>query len=505
MAGVIERVLKKFGYIRPPERNGAGRNYASAQMSRLTSSWGTRPTSMNQDLYRDRRILVARSRILKRDNEYAKQFVAMVKANVVGPNGLSLQVQALRDDGTLDEFDSTALENAFADFSKIGNFEVTGKLSRCDFEQLWVETLATDGETLVRRIQKRGAYNYQLQMLDPLLIDDSYNVDLAGDVKIRMGVEINGWGQVLAIHMLPNNANDIHGSGVASWGGAPRVRIPAAEIWHDFICEQTGQLRGAPWMATPALTMNMLGGYEEAALVAARTGAANVGFFKQNEYAPDKPSEAMADGKDGNDDFVVDAEPGTFRTLPLGLELQNFNPDYPHAMFGSFVKQCLRRVSAGLPGSTYTALSGDMESVNYSSARIDLLRERETWKRLQNFMIERLAARVYSEWLPFALLSGKALSAKGQPLPFSKLKKFDAALWQGVRWPWVDPQKEVGAQIEAINNGLTSRGRVIREQGGDPEEIWRELEKENARLKNILPPPPPAKPGSGIPPGEPNA
>ena len=494
MAGVIERVLKKFGYIRP-----AARTYASAQMSRLTSSWGTHPTSINQDLYRDRRILVARSRILKRDNEYAKQFVAMAKSNVVGPSGLSLQVQALRDDGTLDEFDSTALENAFADFSKIGNFEVTGKLSRCDFERLWIETLATDGETLVRRITKRGAYNYQLQMLDPLLIDDSYNVDLTADVKIRMGVEVNGWGQVLAIHMLPNNANDIHGSGVGSWAGSQRVRIPASEIWHDFICEQTGQLRGAPWMATTALTMNMLGGYEEAALTAARVGAANVGFFKQTEDAPGDPNAAMADGKDGNEDFVVDAEPGTFRTLPLGLELQNFNPDYPHAMFGAFVKQCLRRVSAGLPGSTYTALSGDMESVNYSSARIDLLRERETWKSLQNFEIERLAARIYSEWLPLALISGKVVSSKGQPLPFSKLKKFDAALWQGVRWPWVDPMKEVGANIEAINNGLTSRGRVIREQGGDPEEIWKELEKEKLRLKDVLPAPPPVKASGVVP------
>jgi hypothetical protein len=28
---------------------------------------------------------------------------------------------------------------------------------------------------------------------------------------------------------------------------------------------------------------------------------------------------------------------------------------------------------------------------------------------------------------------------------------------------------------------------VIREQGGDPEEIWLELEKENARLKGVLP------------------
>lgn len=467
-------------------RAGVKRAYAAAQMTRLTSSWTTQASNVNQDLYRDRRVLVARSRELKRNNDYARQFITLIKSNVPGSQGMGLQVQALREDGSIDEFDSSALEDAFARFSQLGNFDVTGRHSRADFERLWIETLATDGEVVVRRVAKRGAFNYQLQLLDPLLIDDQYNTDLANGRKIRMGVEFDGWGVVSALHMLPERVNDVTGNG--NWGGQNRIRVPSTEIWHDFITEAVGQLRGVPWMATSALAMNMLGGYEEAAVIAARVGAAKMGFFKANEDAPaaPEPAQALADDTDAAGNFIQEADPGVFSVLPQGYDFQAFDPDYPHQMYGQFVKQCLRRISAGLVGTTYTSLSGDMESVNYSSARVDLIRERETWKSLQTFMIERLNARIYSEWLPLALLSGQVVDKTGKPLPFSRLKKFDAAIFQGARWPWVDPEKEIKGAVEAINNGLTSRGRVIREMGGDPEEIWKELEKEEKRLKGLL-------------------
>lgn len=472
-------------------RAGFQRGFTSAQVSRLTHSWTTMPAHINQDLFRERRILVARSRDLRHNNDYGKRFIGMVRDNVIGAHGMRLKVEALRDDGTRDEPDSVACEAWFKQFSKLGNFDVTGKLSRRDFEALWIETLATDGETLVRRVIGRGKFGYQLQMLDPLLIDDSYNVDLGDGIKIRMGVEFDAWRAVRALHLLPETVNDIHGAGVM-WASGNRVRIPIEECWHDFITEQANQLRGLPWMTTAGMALNMLGGFEEGAVVNARAGAAKMGFFQPTEDAPQpdplktdgtphEPAAALADGVDA-DGFITEAEPGTFGVIPFGYEFKEYDPQYPHEMYASFVKACLRRVSAGLPGSTYTALSGDSEAVNYSSGRIDLIREREVWKSLQQFVIERLTSRVYSEALPYALLGGHIKGANGKPLPFSKLAKYDSATWQGVRWPWVDMEKEIKAQNAAVEGGLASRASFIRERGDDPEQVWRELEEEDRRL-----------------------
>lgn len=473
---------------------GRRRAFNAAQQTRLTSSWGTTPSNINQLLHRDRRILVARSRDLKINNEYAKQFITLMKSNVPGASGFTVSVQCLRENGEIDELDSAACEKAYAQQSQLGYFDATGKLSRTDAERLYVETLATDGEVLIRRLKGRGPHGYQLQFLDSLLLDDTYNKDLDGNKKIRMGVEMDAFGKPLAYHLLPERINDINSLGV-TWAGGERVRVSADEIWHDFVVENVGQVRGIPWLATSAMAMNMLEGYEEAAVIAARGGAAKMGFFVTNEDAPVStagPAEALADSQDENGNFITEAEPGSMTVLPHGYDFKSFDPDYPHAMFGEFVSQCLRRVSAGLPGASYTALSGDLRGASYSGLRVDFLRDRETWKGIQQFVCERFVSRSYSEWLPYALLGGHIVGANGRPLPFSKLYKYDSAYCQGARWPWVDMEKEARANALMVAEGFTSRGRVIREQGGDPERIWKELEKENKRLKGILPEPKPA-------------
>ncbi len=45
--------------------------------------------------------------------------------------------------------------------------------------------------------------------------------------------------------------------------------------------------------------------------------------------------------------------------------------------------------------------------------------------------------------------------------------------WQGPRWSWVDPQKDIRAEIEAKDNLLASPSEIIRKQGRDPETVWR--------------------------------
>jgi lambda family phage portal protein len=166
--------------------------------------------------------------------------------------------------------------------------------------------------------------------------------------------------------------------------------------------------------------------------------------------------------------------------LPEGYDFKPFESDYPHTNYGDFVKAALRGVAAGL-GVAYHNLANDLEGVNFSSSRAGILEERELWKLLQEWFIEELCAPVYTDWLRHALDYTNTLD----PLPANKFDKFNSAVWQGRRWAWVDPTKDIEASVTAITNGLKSRGDVIREQGRDPEDVWIELEAEQARLKNL--------------------
>lgn len=458
----------------------ARRGFEAAKIGRLNAGWTTEDLTLNHNVIRDLRILRARSRQMARDNDYAKHFLRMCKTNIVGHAGAQLQVHALGNDGKIDEADSSLLEGLFSEFSRPGNFEVTGKLSRADCERLMVETVARDGEMLIEEIWGRGPFGYQLRMLDPALLDFALNRDLDGDRKIRMGVELDALRRPVAYHLMSQDANDpITGT----YMGSKHVRVPAEAIIHAFLVEDVDQIRGVPWMHTILNRTNQLHGFEEAAVVAARVGASKMGFFKSpdGDLSPlAGGEEATGEGDGGQGELIEDAEPGHFSHLPPGFDFVGFTPDYPHAHYGVFVKSCLRGIAAGL-GVSYNNLANDLEGVNYSSMRAGTIEERELWKALQGWLIGQVHFRVYANWLKGGLTTGRI------PLPASKYAKFNAPVWQGRRWPWVDPKNDVDTKIAEIGAGLTSRSRVMREQGVDPEEVWRELEAEKKRLADILP------------------
>jgi len=87
-----------------------------------------------------------------------------------------------------------------------------------------------------------------------------------------MGVEIDDWQRPVA-YWFSSAEGDYY------YAGRRYTRIPAAEIIHAYLPFRAGAWRGVPWNATALVRLHMLDGYEDAALVNARAGANNVGFF----------------------------------------------------------------------------------------------------------------------------------------------------------------------------------------------------------------------------------
>ena len=448
------------------------RRFDAAKMGRLTTGWSTTPNHINRDLYTDLRAMRSRARDLAQNNDYVKRFLGLVKNNVVGAVGPGFQVQALRDDGTIDQVDSTRLERGFTDWCRPGHCDVTGRYGWVDLLNLLMETCARDGEVLVRHVTGRGKYAYQLQLIDVELLDESYNETLRDGRKVRMGVEYDAFGMPTAYYLTQADSTD-----PIYYGGArgPRVRVPAEEIDLLFVPQQIGQLRGVTWLHTAMLRLHHLGGFEESAVVAARAGAAKMGFYTQDVEGSATGGPAGED--DGRGNTLSEFEPGTFEKLPAGWDFKAFDPQYPHAHYGDFIRSTLRGVAAGL-GVSYTSLSNDLENVNYSSIRAGVLEEREAWKALQRWLIDGFCHKVYSRWL----LNTLSYTSQLGSMPIGKILKFDAAVFQGRRWDWVDPEKDANAHLLAVHNGLKSYSQVIREQGRDPDETWRELAADKAAM-----------------------
>jgi lambda family phage portal protein len=463
MAKWIDTIARRLGYAKPQQRD-----FAAAAFNRLTSGWNSNNTSANVDLYRGLDTLRARSRDLFNNNDYARRFGGMVTANVVGGSGVMLQARIYDKPGKPDSGANDAVEIAFDKWGARGTCDVTGRLSWRDLQLLIIKAVARDGEALIRKIRGKAAgnaYGYALQVLDIDRLDTKLMRAADKDVnEIKMGVEVDAFGRAVAHWLRPYHPGEL-------WLAQGQVlsehqRVPAADILHVYMTDRPEALRGTPWMHAAMTRLNNLGGYEEAAVIAARVGASKMGFFKTAEGGLD----AAADGKDAQGVPYTEAEPGAFGTLPDGMDFVPFNPDYPHAMYAEFVKACLRGVASGL-GVSYHGLANDLEGVNFSSIRAGTLEERDQWIGIQQWFIDAFLEPVYQDWIKSALAFGQITLANGSPLPIEKADKFTAHTWQARRWQWVDPLKDMNASVLAIQNGLKAPQDVAAELGVDYEDV----------------------------------
>ena len=431
------------------------RAFHAARIDRLAGDWLSTTASINQELRGDLDRLRSRARDLTKNNDYARKFKGMCENNIVGPYGVRLQARVSDGPGKPDRAANAAIESAYADFKSVA--DVTGRQSLDDICNTLVGGLPSDGEFLVREVFGADAgnrFNYGLQVIDVDRIDTTFNGQHGGN-NVVMGVEVNAYRRPVALHIYTAHPND----GVGS--SRTRERVPIEQVIHAFKTDHPEQLRGIPWMASGMLSLHHLGGFMLSAVLAAEHGANHYGFFKTADGAPPIGGEDAGTGQQ-----ISTTVPGTFDTLPQGVDHVPFNSAYPNEVFGPFVKTALQRVATGWRVS-YVSLANDLEGVNYSSIRQGVLEERDRWTADQQWFIGVFLERVYRNWLRMALLSGAITMPNGSALPASKLAKFSAHEWQPRTWAWVDPKNDAEAQILMVNAGASSPQQLAAGIGND--------------------------------------
>lgn len=456
--------------------------FAGGGVGRLTASLATSSQAINAELDGSLVIMRARARQLCQSNEYGRRFLNLVATNVIGRTGPMLQVRAYNAQvrpGKLPELDKPANDAIEIHWARWGQrADIAGRMHLAHMLRITVKAVARDGEALVRIVRNRDLpYGMALQLLEIDRLDETMNATLQGGGAIRQGVEIDSTGRPVAYWLKSAHPGDRYLP-----GNMRAERVAAGDVRHIFLPERAEQVRGYTWLHAVLLRSAQLHGFNEAAVLAARIGASKVAVLQRTEEAPDATA-AMADGQSGGA-LHMNVEGGEMFELPPGYSLNSWNPDYPHANFESFVKAAMRGISAGLDVATHN-LSGDMTDVNYSSARIAELSEREQWMVLQDWIIQTLVEPIYQEWLASALIRGDiTFEQSGKALPADKLSKFsNASRFQGRRWKWVDPAKDIEAAKAAVELGITSRTRIAAEQGVDLDDVLDELEQEKRLMQ----------------------
>lgn len=456
--------------IRTETKKTAARRYDGAMVNRLTADWIASSTSADSELLSSLRLLRNRSRDLVRNNDYAKGALRTIVNNVVG-KGIKLQSQVKKRRGKLDEDTNAKIEELWKLWHQAKYCHTAGKLGFQDIERLAMRSIIESGEVLIRFITKSfdgSPVPLALEIIEADQLYDDFSsgpIGATGGNSIRMGVEVNEWKRPVAYWIYKNHPGDYQYSGNS--GSSSLLRIPAEEILHIYVCDRPGQTRGVPWFHTALQRLRNVGGYEEAELIAARAQAAVMGFIESPE-----PASTLAD--DSTDSMNLRSlEPGAIELLAPGEKFSGFAPTRPGNGFDPFIKLMLRGVATGL-GMSYEAMSRDLSQVNYSSARIGMLDDRDNWRILQDWLINNFHFKVFERWLELAVLSGAInlpnyeLSPRAYCCPKFTPRGFD----------WVDPAKEINASRESIRGGLSTLSRELAEKGIDIEELFEERRRE---------------------------
>ena len=115
-----------------------------------------------------------------------------LKTNVVGPQGVNVQAKARNADGSLDAPGNKIVENAWKAWGQRGNCTVDGRLSWVDAQRLFIETLARDGEVLVRFVNGYSNLGrFAVEFVEADILDEELNTKADNGNRIRMGVEVD--------------------------------------------------------------------------------------------------------------------------------------------------------------------------------------------------------------------------------------------------------------------------------------------------------------------------
>jgi len=463
---LLDRVFSRIGYAK---KLNPRRDYDAAKIDRLTKSFLAPITTGDVELSNALVIMRARSRELERNNDYAKKFLNMCKVNVVGKAGFTLQNKARDANGKMDKVANDIIENEWFLWGKKGNCTVDGQLSFQGEQELFIKTVARDGEFLARKVRGfKNPWKFALQNLEADLLDERFNIsDGRGQNLIKMGIEYDEWGRPVAYHLRKKHPGDYFRSQISA---QTYERVAASEIIHCFIPDRATQGRGVPWMHTALRRLNQVGEYEYAEVIAARLGASKMGFYEQTD--PTGISSYIGDDKDAKGNVISEAEAGQFEKLPPGYKFTSFLPDHPTAQYADFIKSSLRGVSSGL-NVAYNSLANDLEGVNFSSMRSGAIEERENWKQLQTWMIDNFMLSVFEPWLEMLLLTNRTY------LPYAKFDKFNVPEFRGRVFDWVDPGKDIDAELKQVRAGWKTNRQVVSERlNMDLEDVYEQLQEE---------------------------
>jgi len=474
IAVVAPRRAIQYSLARRIHREIGRRGYDAAYAGGPNRRWLPVNRTADAEIHRSAERIRARARDLVRNNPFVAGAVNTICSNVVG-TGIIPQAKVRKANGELDEKFNAKIEEYWARWAPYA--DIAERLHFYEIQRLVLRHLIVDGEVLIHKVRREYAavegIPLRLEILECDFLDSSIDQAQNGNI-VRQGVEVNQFGRPVAYWIHDSHPGDTLKSSSSS------RRIPAADIIHLFVQERASQTRGVSWLAPIIMRMYDLDEYQDYEMIGAKLAAA-FGVFIKTAYPEMFNPAQIPEDKAGDEATPLQyIEPGRIERLAPGEEIQVASHDRPGGNYSSFIQSVLRAGAAGL-GIAYEPFSRDYTSATFSSARAAALEERRFYRWIQQILLYKLNMPIWREFILSCFASGTI----NMPAYKNNPQRYEAVRWIAPGWEWVDPLKEAKAAETELELGITTRSKLAASRGEDIEDVFQELAREQARIKEL--------------------
>lgn len=446
---------KIFG--KKPQTNDAARLYEHDKTNKRHPQRQIGAHSADAVMHHTRGKIRDSARWLDENNAIAVSVMEALVTNIVG-DGTKVEPMVLQTNGQLAKETNLQLKKAFDDFMQYP--DATGELYGCEFEEKIVTSWLRDGEIFLQHIRRGTDYDWQsdLQYTVELLESEFVPFDTYIDMTEYVhGVRKNDWGKPVEYLVYVDHPHNTYGLAKTT---LQTRKISAENIIHLKNTRRARQTRGISILAPVIDTLLDLSDYEQSERVAARVNAAQTIAIKKQ----------LGSGiHDTDEDGVPNYQVAPFSVwhLQAGEDVTAIKADRPNPNLDPFVQSQIRRVAA----ATMTGYSTVSRNYNgtYSAQRQELIEMDRFYKRLRKIYYQTVLKPIYREVVQ------EAVRVRNIPLVGIDNDTIFDVDFRGQGLFLIDPAKEAAGAKTDIEMGLRSRQQIIRERGGDPEQITKEI------------------------------
>jgi len=475
-------------------------HHGASHSKNSMSMWDYSSGSADEDIHDNLDVLRERSRDLFYSAPIAASAIKTSRTNTVG-SGLKCkpkidrEILALSDEfadkwerNTKAEFNLWA-ESIHCDAQRMNNFY--------ELQQLAFMCWGLNGDTfallpMIKR--KQIPYDLRVMLVEP---DRIRTPDIvSSNKKIRAGVEVSEYGEVVAYHLLNHFPKEMSISATSKYKRISKFGKESGRqnIIHLMTSERVGQVRGIPKIAGVIESLKQISRYTEAEITAAVISAyftifienkssENLGAFGASDD-PYKQTERPDESEDDDYDEPSNLKlaPGAIMELAEGQSVKEANPTRPNANFDGFIRAMAVQIGASLEIPADILLKDFNKS--YSASRASLLEAWKTFRMEREWFANDFCQPIYEEWLTEAIAKGRIDAPGFLENPLIR-KAYCGAEWNGPAPGQIDPLKEVNAAIKKVDNGFSTREQeTMGLTGGNFRDNISTLKKENELMKD---------------------